>query len=209
MKELGQSAAEGSKAKAIADDVVHAATDWQRDGTLADKLIGYIRRFVDRVKKAYEGITADSAEGKTVAGWAKEEIEDLQDRFADALYDASETFKKTDVSRLETSDRIRFQLRHDPNSGKDYVQIPITDIIGDGIVSSDSIGRKARLYLNQKFKGTVKIKRIARGDCFYDITEIENITNDNIGQSIINNAAKSIHDVSNSSISQSDPFVNS
>ncbi len=83
----------------------------KRDGTLADKIIGYIRRFVDRVQKAYEGITADSAEGKTVAGWAKEEIEGLQDRFADALYDASETFKKTDVSQMETSEGVKNQAR--------------------------------------------------------------------------------------------------
>ena len=46
------------------------------------------------------------------------------------------------------------------------------------------------------------MKRIARGDCFYDITKIKNITNGDIGQAVIQHAAESASDVSNNSISQ-------
>ncbi|MBQ4065839.1 MAG: hypothetical protein IJD10_07035 [Clostridia bacterium] len=95
----------------------------KRDGTLADKIIGYIRRFVDRVTAAYQNEGPDSAEGKTVAGWAKEEIEDLQDRLADALYDASETFKKTDVSQIETSEGMKYSIRKDMSEQERYNEL--------------------------------------------------------------------------------------
>ncbi len=190
----------------------------------------------------------------------------------------------------------RFSISYDPVSDIDYVNISISDITGYDIKETDSIGRKARLYLKNRFKNTVlplgktkkafirqeginevtnpakkiddsdyrgkmlamteldnllksskylgwenddgrhpdvirwlkyqttilfydeaensqviqgevKIKRIKKGDCFYDITQIKNITNDNIGQNIINNAAKSAGDAINS-ISQSPDSVN-
>lgn len=82
----------------------------KRDGTLADKILGYIRRFVDRVKAAYAGMDPDSDEGRIIAV-LKDELATLQERFADALYDASETFKKTDVSQMETSERVKNQAR--------------------------------------------------------------------------------------------------
>ena len=54
------------------------------------------------------------------------------------------------------------------------------------------------------YEGEVQIKRIERGDLFHDITHIKNITNDNIGQSIIMDA-KSVGD--NVSIAPSDGSV--
>lgn len=54
------------------------------------------------------------------------------------------------------------------------------------------------------YEGEVQIKRIERGDLFHDITHIKNITNDNIGQSIIMDA-KSVGD--NASIAPSDGSV--
>lgn len=82
----------------------------KRDGTLANKILGYIRRFVDRVKAAYADMDPDSDEGRIIAA-LKDELATLQERFADALYDASETFKKTDVSQMETSERVKNQAR--------------------------------------------------------------------------------------------------
>ena len=191
-----------------------------------------------------------------------------------------------------------FSIEREPNTGTSYVKIDVTDIQGDGIQPTDSLGRKARLYMRQKFngivlplgrsrrayirkegineytnpakemdnqayrskmlaateldhllqnatylgwksddgrhpdvlrwlnyetifvvsdennqprvfKGIVRIKRIARGDCFYDITKIEDITSGDIGQAIIKSAAESTSDVSSSSIPQSAPSVNS
>jgi len=90
----------------------------KRDGTLADKILGYIRRFVDRVKAAYAGMDPDSDEGRIIAAM-KDELATLQERFADALYDASETFKKTDVSQMETSERVKNQERG-RSTARDY-----------------------------------------------------------------------------------------
>ncbi len=56
--------------------------------------------------------------------------------------------------------------------------------------------------------GKISIKRIARGDCFYDITEIKNITDSNVGRNIINDIAKSEGNVSTDSISQNSENVN-
>ena len=55
------------------------------------------------------------------------------------------------------------------------------------------------------YEGEVKIKRIARGDLFYDITQIKNITDGDMGQSIITDA-QSISD--KPSIADADTDVN-
>ncbi len=55
------------------------------------------------------------------------------------------------------------------------------------------------------FEGLIKIKRIARGDVFYDITQIKNITNGIMGQSIIADA-QSIDD--GNSIADAETDVN-
>jgi hypothetical protein len=60
----------------------------------------------------------------------------------------------------------------------------------------DSAGNK------QVLRGIVRIKRIERGDCFYDITKIENITGGTIGQNILKYDAESASDVSTYSIAQ-------
>lgn len=53
--------------------------------------------------------------------------------------------------------------------------------------------------VHQAFEGIVKIKLIARGDCFYDITKIKNITDSTAGQAFLE-AAGSVDNVSNNSI---------
>ena len=176
--------------------------------------------------------------------------------------------------------------------GHKYVSIPITDIVGPGITSTDNIGKKARIYLTNRFRvvilpvgktksayvnkgtiseitnpakyledevyrgkmlavtelnnllksstylswnyddgrhpgtlrwlkyktyflftdtngkdqvysGIISIRRIARGDVLHDITQLKNITNDNIGSSIIKHAAESVSDVFNNIIPDS------
>ena len=193
---------------------------------------------------------------------------------------------------------IKYSIQSIPQSDINYVDIQVADIVGNNINDSDSWGRKARIYLREKFngvvlplgktkgayirkegineytnpakaiddeiyrekmlaateldnllksgrylgwsnddgrhpdvirwlnyetlflvkdfagnsqvlKGVIRIKRIARGDCFYDITKIENITDGNIGQSIINHAAESESDVSTNSIPDNSEKSNS
>ncbi len=57
------------------------------------------------------------------------------------------------------------------------------------------------------FNGDIKVKLIARGDCFYDITNIKDITNSSAGQALIK-AAGSIDDVSADSIAHPEEVVN-
>lgn len=57
------------------------------------------------------------------------------------------------------------------------------------------------------YSGEIKIKLIARGDCFYDMTKIEDITNGNVGQTLIK-AAGSVYKSSTSSITEPGEKVN-
>ena len=56
------------------------------------------------------------------------------------------------------------------------------------------------------YSAEIQIKLIARGDCFYDITKIKDITNGTAGQAFIK-AAGSVYDVSNNSIPDSEQKV--
>ncbi len=58
------------------------------------------------------------------------------------------------------------------------------------------------------YYGKIQIKLIERGDCFYDITKIRDITNGTAGQALIK-AAGSVYDTSISSISQKSQNSNS
>ena len=58
------------------------------------------------------------------------------------------------------------------------------------------------------YSAEIQMKLIDRGDCFYDITKIEDITNGTAGQAIIT-AAGSVYDIFNNSISQNPDSVNS
>ena len=57
------------------------------------------------------------------------------------------------------------------------------------------------------YKGKIQIKLIERGDCFYDITKIEDITNGTAGQTLIK-AAGSVYDSSINSIPENSENVN-
>ena len=142
----------------------------KRDGRLADKIMGYIRRFVDRVTAAYENEVPDSKEGKTVAGWAKEEIEALQDRFADALYDASETFQKTDVSRMETSEGVKHQFR---GKNKDGIEVYETSAETRKL----PVKKRQKVFLDimrHQFRGRTA-KFIRNGHAYYALFETDDI----------------------------------
>ena len=58
------------------------------------------------------------------------------------------------------------------------------------------------------YSGEIQIKLIERGDCFYDITKIRDITNGTAGQALLK-AAGSVYDVFTDSISQKSEKVNS
>lgn len=58
------------------------------------------------------------------------------------------------------------------------------------------------------YSGEIQIKLISRGDCFYDITKIKDITDGTAGQALIK-AAGSVSDISNNSITDSTEKVNS
>ena len=265
----------------------------KQDKSLYERIKYFISNLASKIKKLYEGLKPDSAEARYLSEM-NDTAAKLQQMFNDALYDASIKYSSFGFT---PEDSVWFSIKYDPNTNLEFVNISINDIIGEGIEETDSISRKARLFLNKRYKGivlpvgrtknvyirkevinettnpakkiensdfrgkmlaiteldnllksskylgckkddgrhpdvkrwinyrttflfidengknqviqgTIRIKRIARGDCFYDITEIKNITNDNIGQSIIN-AAESEGDVYNNRVSQADTVVNS
>lgn len=58
------------------------------------------------------------------------------------------------------------------------------------------------------YSGEISIKLISRGDCFYDITKIKDITNGTDGQAYLK-AAISAYDITDTSVTQKTPDVNS
>ena len=217
------------------------------------------------------------------------------DLFIQGIRNASDNLAYTENTTGEGG--VRFETR-ETEDGHKYVSIPITDIVGEGITDTDNIGKKARIYLtnrfrgvilpvgktksayvnkgtiseitnpakyledevyrgkmlavteldnllksstymswnyddgrhpgtirwlkyktyflftdtngnNQVYSGIISIRRIARGDVLHDITQLKNITNDNIGSSIIKHAAESASDVSSIIIPDTDEKIKS
>ena len=125
------------------------------DSVLFERIKYFISNIAAKIKKLYENLSSYSIEAKYLSEMNNVAVE-LQQMFNDALYDAGMAY----ITRDETisggySNNYRFQIRHDPNTKIDFVSIPINDIVGEGIAKTDSISRKARIYLNKKFKGVV------------------------------------------------------
>ena len=97
-----------------------------------------------------------------------------------------------------------FYLLLDGNKSLD-----IPTIEGDVLtITKEETAKKARDNYKQVDKAPIRmsdeeiqIKLIDRGDCFYDVTKIKDITDGTAGQALIQ-AAGSVYDVSNNSIAQ-------
>lgn len=237
---------------------------------------------------------------KRIAGGIKKAIASsgnkFSRRFSEIVTEFEKAVKNEEAKKDLRSTETRLSIFYIPGIDKQYVNVGAIDITDDDINNDDAIGRKARLYLRNHFrgvvlpvgktksayvrseainevtnpakyidakeyngkmlamteldnllksseylgwekddgrhqdvkrwlnyetiflvkvdgkpmvlKGKVRIKRIERGDCFYDITQIKNITHDNMGQSIISHAAQSADDAIES-IAHPDEIVKS
>ena len=85
----------------------------ERDAGLVEKIKSIIQSLINRIKKAYAGLTHESREGKLVAGMLAS-AEKMRDLFTDALIDAGETFQNTDVQKdTDVSEKVQYSLRED------------------------------------------------------------------------------------------------
>ena len=246
-------------------------------GVPKDGISEHLVNHLSALQESYDAMLADTL---NKAGYVKSEEDSF---FENAIERGNE--------KASAGAEVQMQIRHEDTFGFFYVEIDAKDIVGENISATDSIGKKARLFLRERFRGVVlpigrtkgvyirsegineytnpakyldesdyngkmlaateldnllkaseylswenddgrhpdvirwlkyktiflvtdengnkqvlqgvvKIKRIRRGDCFYDITEIKNITAGNMGQAILANAAQSQGDVPNNSIPQ-------
>lgn len=68
----------------------------QQDRTLWEKIKDYITDLVNKIKKAYSGMKADSREGQLLAEWMNESVskmEEIQSLFAEGLVKAGENYQ--------------------------------------------------------------------------------------------------------------------
>lgn len=255
-----------------------------RDMGLCEKIIALAKEAIRKMQSMLRNLrTPDDGVSAHIA----KHFDKLVDYYDEMMADTLDKAGRTTVEDGE----VQMQIRHEDTFGISYVEIDAKDIVGKNISATDSIGKKTRLFLRDRFrgvvlpvgktkrvyirsegineytnpakyldesdyngkmlaateldnllkaseylswenddgrhpdvirwlkyktvflvtdengnkqvlKGVVKIKRIQRGDCFYDITEIENITKGNMGQAILANAAQSQGDVPSTSISQ-------
>ena len=261
---------------------------YDTDKTAWETVRDSLKDITSRIKRWFGKLSPDSVRGKIGEQMAAKNQEIL-DRFVAGVRAASENAAYTKNTTDEGG--VRFETR-ETEDGHKYVNIPITDIVGEGITDTDNIGKKARIYLTNRFRGVIlpvgktkaayvnkgtiseitnpakyledevyrgkmlavteldnllksstymswnnddgrhpgtlrwlkyktyflfsdtngndqvysgiiSIRRISRGDVLHDITQLKNITNDNIGSSIIKHAAESASDVSNPIISDS------
>ena len=96
-------------------------------------------------------------------------------------------------------------IKHEPDNGNHPDAVRGWNYYKTTFVIPDEYGEYKNGYV---YTGEIVIKLIAKGDCFYDMTKIEDITNGTAGQAFLQ-AASSIGDVSHVSISQSGDNVNS
>ena len=133
--------------------------------------------------------------GSTDGAYMRREAEGEYTNPAKAVSDDAYNDKLKAASELENLLSCANYLRHNPDNGRhpdavrgwNYYEIKYVIPTENG---------NARAY-----KGEIQIKLIARGDCFYDITKIEDITNGSAGQALIK-AASSVSTSSDTIISQ-------
>lgn len=81
------------------------------DKGLAQKIREFINSFVDRLKNAYKGVSAQTKEGQIVSEMV-DAAQELQDLFADALIDAGNTYRSTEKNTTDDGG-VRYQTRYD------------------------------------------------------------------------------------------------
>ena len=155
-----------------------------------DSLPAKVRSFM---KQQYRGMVLPL--GTTDKAYMRREAEGEYTNPAKLVNDEDYKGKLNAASELRNLLKTSKFVRHDIDNGRhpdatrgwNYYKINYVVPISDSEIRA--------------YSGEIQIKLIDRGDCFYDITKIKDITDGSAGQAFIK-AAGSVYDVSNNSISQ-------
>ena len=82
-----------------------------KDKSLFDKMQEFFRNLARKIREIYKGLTPDSAEGKAVLEM-KDQIEQIQQLFAEALADAGENFQAADGHKNTAHEERQFSDRY-------------------------------------------------------------------------------------------------
>lgn len=115
------------------------------DKGLAQKIREFINGFVDRLKNAYKGVSAQTKEGQIVSEMV-DAAQQLQDLLADALIDAGNTYRSTEKNTTDDGG-VRYQIRQ--AAGKYYVQAERQVITGD---DPSQWGKQIEKYINEQIR---------------------------------------------------------
>lgn len=125
------------------------------DRTLWGKIKSFIFDMLGRLKKAlgiYKNLSPDTIEGNLVTKM-KDSISELERLFTEGLADASENFKKTDVSKFETSEGVKYSGASYANS--DFAEYEVQTALYDALDHEDrgdenliSVGRMPQYITN-------------------------------------------------------------
>ena len=83
-----------------------------KDKTLVQKILSYFKNLLNKIKEAYKGMDPDSNEGRIVRQM-KDSVNDLHNKFYDALKSASENIQNANVDTTKNTaknDGVRYSL---------------------------------------------------------------------------------------------------
>ena len=119
--------------------------------SLAGRIGQWIKDFVSRMKKAFKGVEARHEEARILMRYA----EDMQKLWDRALVQAVHNRDTQGGKNAATEGgRVQYSV-HETNDGYTYTMIDATEIKAEGISGSENIGKKARIYMRQHFRGVV------------------------------------------------------
>ena len=123
---------------------------YKQDKTLFEKISDFISKWVDKVRQIYSRYSPNSKEGKIVSEM-KDSLEELQSKFAEAIYEASENV--TEIKNTATNSGVE---KHSAKANYDYskpFEQQIDDYKNGLIPKSDTLvlGGTPEVYQNIGF----------------------------------------------------------
>ncbi len=130
---------------------------YKQDKTLFEKISDFINKWVEKVRQIYSRYSPNSKEGKLVLEM-KDSLEELQSKFAEAIYAASENVtdssKESDSTTQNPTSNldVRYSIRTDSQGS--YVKIDANQDVFNG-KSIREMQRIACQLIKDNFKGKV------------------------------------------------------
>ena len=120
--------------------------------TFLEKVKQFFTDIVNAIRAAFGGSDTSRSREATALMQQAEEYLDICEKWSKALQDTAEISGRMD--RQTGDEDIRYSLR-ETDDGKPYTLIDASEIQGENIKDSDTIGRKARIYMKERYKGVV------------------------------------------------------